>query len=248
MKSLKKEINVLIEEKEPNYFKETYVFNLKGKLHNPKTGTILTLMILLGICLVIISVFFLFNIPVRQIEYNVWQTYVNTVLTAHGGILAISITLFVFMIQSAGTTKREKVLILKEFTNDNFLFPTIYWGLYGFLLWLIITTFATTPPIVDSYMYQFLAALIVVALLNTISTVVLIVILYSKVLLPYNDEWLSNTQTRLLEKEGIKAFYYFLSQELGNHTLRKFEQENSNFSRVKPKETVEKLFSKKMGK
>lgn len=152
---------------------------------------------------------------------------VQTAWQAHAGILAISATVFVLLVQGAAGGRLDKGALLEEIAAQSLLYPGMAFGMSGLVLWTLVA-------VVQGALGRLLPGVILSAYANSFLTVFIIIYWYTRVPLMYSPVWAARSIERRIEnaiwpavREDLRqtvtfhAFHQFLSQ---NDTLISFDQ------------------------
>ena len=192
------------------------------RLSSPTLGLYSTLLIFLVISAIIIFVHLYFHLHFFTVDSTYWQSFVNTAWTVHSSILAISITLIIFLVQVTGVNASQRVIILNEFAKKSLLYPTLYWALLGVLSWGVTAAFATNPIYPDIS-----SGLLNVSIFNSVVTIVLLIRWYKAILNVYDSQWTSQLYEKLLRENINNATRNYSIEQIIIAALLTFKANHS---------------------
>jgi hypothetical protein len=220
-------INLKIEFKETlkstinSYFNNSKSKNRHFFLNNlsgPFSGLITSVLLLCLVLIASIIIHINFGLTLFIVEIGPWQSFINTSWQIHSGVLAISVTLVIFLVQAAGTSKSERINLLQEFSRRSWLFPTLYWGLFGIIGWGITATFALNTELADYAM-----TLLSFSLFNSLITILAIIYWYATILKVFDNRWKNKLFRELLNEKAINETRNFIISQLRNNLFLSFK-------------------------
>lgn len=192
------------------------------RLSSPTLGLYSTLLSFLVISAIIIFVQLYFDLHFFTVNPSYWQSFVNTGWTVHSSILAISITLIIFLVQVTGVNASQRVIILNEFAKKSLLYPTLYWALLGVISWGVTAAYATNPIYSDIS-----SGLLNVSIFNSVVTIYLLIRWYKTILNVYDSQWTSQLYEKSLEENINNATRNYAIEQVINAALLIFKTNHS---------------------
>jgi hypothetical protein len=205
-----------------HYIPNELTSKIKGEKSNylgdPKSSLVIVAILSIVLC----SLTMFLHMKTRLIFFKVdpvfWQTFINSAWAVHTSVLTISVTLLVFLVQGAGTTKNERISILDAFTKKYRIYFTLYWGLIGIIIWGITASFASNPK------YPYLSASFLTAsIVNSITTILLILFIYSNITKVFDSKWKNELYEEILINAFNRDYLNFSIVQLTNVSILTFQ-------------------------